>query len=330
MTIKDLAEKTGYAVGTVSRALNGHPHVSQKARMTILEAAQEWGFQPNQNARQLKQRRSTTILAVVKGREIHEPLLEAVQALVGQSQYQLAVDTVAAQEDEVLRALALCQEKKPLGILFLGGDIQNFRKHFGSISIPAVLLGSDGASLPFPNLSSVATDHRRAGRQALETLLSLGHRRIAILGSGEPGPVSHLRFLGCLDAFQEQGIDFDPEQDYQEAEPSCQGGYQAAQALLAQGQGYTALLALSDEGAIGAIRALHEAGLRVPEDVSVMGMDGLPLGSYLVPSLATVNPGVGPMARRGVEILFAAMDGGPACHQTIPFQICPRETIRMI
>ena len=94
MTIKDLAAKTGYAVGTVSRALNGHPHVSEKARQTILEAAQECGFQLNTNAKHLKQHHSNSILVIVKGigNELFGEMVESIQHLVAQTPYQLAVD----------------------------------------------------------------------------------------------------------------------------------------------------------------------------------------------------------------------------------------------
>ena len=126
MTIKDLAANTGYAVGTVSRALNNHPNVSERARQVILEAAAESGFQLNINAKQLKQHHSTTILVVVKGtgNELFGEMVESIQNLIAQTRYQLVVDYMDEDENEVLRALQLCREKKPLGILFLGGNNQ--------------------------------------------------------------------------------------------------------------------------------------------------------------------------------------------------------------
>ena len=100
MTIKDLAAKTGYAVGTVSRALNNHPNVSERARQEILEAAAESGFQLNVNAKQLKQHHSTTILVVVKGigNELFGEMVESIQTLIAQTHYQLVVDYM--DEDE--------------------------------------------------------------------------------------------------------------------------------------------------------------------------------------------------------------------------------------
>ena len=128
MTIKDLAAKTGYAVATVSRVLNNHPNVSDKARAVIMEAVEESGFQLNANAKQLKQQHATSILVVVKGtaNELFAEMVEFIQSRVAETRYPLHVDYLDESANEVRRAVQLCREKKPLGILFLGGNIQNF------------------------------------------------------------------------------------------------------------------------------------------------------------------------------------------------------------
>ena len=135
MTIKDLAIKTGYAVGTVSRALNDHPNVSDKARKAILQAAQECGFELNVNAKQLKQSHSNTILVIVKGtsNELFSEMLESIQNLISITHYQLAVDYMDEDLNEVRRAVQLCREKKPQGIMFLGGNNQNFIDDFDNL-----------------------------------------------------------------------------------------------------------------------------------------------------------------------------------------------------
>lgn len=334
MTIKDLAARTGYAVGTVSRALNDHPNVSEKARKAILQAAEECGFELNVNAKQLKQAHSNTILVIVKGtsNELFSEMLESIQNLIARTRYQLTVDYMDEDANEVIRAVHLCREKKPLGLLFLGGNSRNFAEDFGKIDIPSVLVTNDASSLPFENLSSVSTDDCEAGRCAIDTLISLGHRRIAIIGGDrKASDTSRLRYEGCLRSFEEHGIQFDPERDYQGVRFSYQDGYQATRALLAAGSQFTAIFAVADVMAIGAIRALRENGLRVPEDVSVMGVDGLPLGNYLVPQLSTISQSVREMAARSVEILLSAMEeGSKAVHETVPFGVHRRESIRSI
>lgn len=334
MTIKDLAAKTGYAVGTVSRALNNHPNVSERARQVILEAAAESGFQLNINAKQLKQHHSTTILVVVKGtgNELFGEMVESIQNLIAQTRYQLVVDYMDEDENEVLRALQLCREKKPLGILFLGGNNQNFARDFGGIDIPCVLVTNDASTLTFDNLSSVSTDDREAARRAIDTLIGLGHGCIAVIGGDRTvSDISRLRYEGCLQSFAEHGIAFDPQQDYQGVRFSYRDGYRATRELLNNSRPYTAIFATADVLAIGTIRALRDCGMRVPEDISVMGLDGLPLGSFLVPQLATVRQTVSLLAKRSVEILLDSIEqGAPACHETVPFEVLSRESVRSI
>lgn len=334
MTIKDLAARTGYAVGTVSRALNGHPNVSDKARRIILKAAEDSGFELNVNAKQLKQLHSTTILVIVKGigNELFGEMVETIQNLIARTRYQLVVDYMDEDLNEVHRALQLCKEKKPLGILFLGGNNQNFIRDFGKIDIPCVLVTNDASMLPFDNLSSVTTDDLEAARRAMDTLIALGHSRIAIIGGDRAiSDTSRLRYEGCMRSFAEHGIVFDPERDYQSVRYSCRDGYRATQALLENGCQFTAIFAIADVMAIGAIRALWENGLRVPEDISVMGVDGLPMGDYLVPQLATIRQPVSQLAKRSVEILLAGIeDGAAGCHETVPFTVLSRESIRSI
>ncbi len=334
MTIKDLAAKTGFSVGTVSRVLNNHPHVSEKAREVILQAVEESGFQLNENARQLKQQHATSVLVVVKGtsNELFAELLQAIQRLMAQTSYPLIVDYMDEDGNEVLRAAQLCREKKPLGILLLGGNSQNFRTDFDKIDVPCVLVTNDAGGQKFPNLSSVTTDDRAAACCAIDTMVALGHRQFAVVGGDrERSDTSRLRYEGCLQSFQSHGIAFDPEQDYQGVRYSYEDGYRATRKLLENGRRFTALFAVADVVAIGAIRALWDSGLRVPEDVSVMGFDGLPLGSYLVPQLSTVRQLVEQLASRSVEILLDCIENGSEPkYETVPFSMLERESTRPI
>lgn len=334
MTIKDLSAQTGYSVGTISRVLNNQPNVSQKARDTILRAAEECGFQLNANAKQLKQQHGTSILVVVKGtsNELFGSLVEAIQARISQTTYPLIVDYMDETENEVRRALQLCREKKPLGILFLGGNREHFLADFGKIRMPCVLITNDASDLPFPNLSSVSSDNVSAARMAIDHLVSLGHRKIAVIG----GPRIHSdttqqRFQGCLEAFREHGIQFDEALDYESVRFSFTGGYHAAQRLLEKGGDFTGIFAMSDVMAIGTIRALRDAGKRVPEDVSVVGFDGLTIGEYTIPKLTTISQCVAELADRSIRILQENIEGHKVHrHETVPVTLEVRESASSI
>lgn len=334
MTIKDLSAQTGYSVGTISRVLNNQPNVSEKARKAILEAVDSCGFQLNTNAQQLKQQRSNNILVLVKGssNQLFSSLVEAIQAQVAGSPYHLVVDYMDEDNNEVLRAVRLCWEKKPLGLLFLGGNQGNFLADFGRIDVPCVLVTSSGANLPFQNLSSVCCDEDTAVKQTIERLIQLGHRDIAIIGGYlERSDTARRRFEGCLAAFRENENSFDPKQDYENARFSYAEGYRAAKALLERGKKYTAIFCMADVMAMGAIRALSDHGLRVPEDVSVVGFDGLSIGEFIVPRLATISQSVEILAQRSVELLRSNIEGkNISIHEVIPAEIQWKESARAI
>ena len=329
MTIKDLARETGYSVGTISRVLNGQPNVSEKARATIMACVEKSGFRLNSNAKHLKQQYGDGILAVVTGtsNELFAHMIEHIQRELSHTRYPLMVDYVEETGDAVQRALQLSREKKPLGILFLGGDARLFERSFGSIKLPAVLLTADASALEFQNLSSVTTDDTAAAQCAIEHLFSMGHRDIGIITGdiGCSGP-SRLRYEGCRRAFEKHGLPFRPERCVP-ARYSFADGYQAALKLVAQ-EKTTAIFAMSDVMAIGAIRALREQGLRVPEDVSVFGYDGVELGEYYIPKLTTIRQQADLLARRGVRLLLRGIEKQTrACHEKVPFELAVNASV---
>ena len=334
MTIKDLSAQTGYSVGTISRVLNNQPNVSEKARKAILEAAESCGFQLNANAKQLKQQQSNSILAVVKGtsNQFFAGLVESIQKRLIQTSYPLVVDYIDEDDNEVRRALQLCREKKPRGVLFLGANRQNLEADFGKIGVPCVVVTNSAAGLDFPNLNSVASDDCQATRDAIDTLAQMGHRQFVIIGgehrvSGTAG----MRYEGCLEAFRANGIVFDEEQDYEAVRFSYEGGYRAAERLLERGRKFTALFAMADVMAIGAIRALTDHGLKVPEDVSVLGFDGLKLADFVVPKLSTVRQDVNALAEESIRILLENIPAlQPPRHETVPVQVELKESIRNV
>lgn len=333
MTIKDLAAQTGYSVGTISRVLNNQPHVSDLAREIILKAAEESGFQLNENARQLKQQQSNSLLVVCKGNynELFDALLIAIQSRVADTQYTLIVDYIDESENEVRRALRLCREKKPQGILFLGGNEDHFQESFHQINVPCVLVTSSAADLPFANLSSVTSDDTLAAAMAIEGLLELGHKNVVVIGGHRTySDITRLRYQGCVQAFRKKDISFQEEQ-YETARFTFREGYRAAKALLERNPHFTALFAMSDVMALGAIRALADAGKRVPEDISVIGFDGLQIGEYTLPRLSTVAQSVDQLAEQSMHLLLQSIEKDAAArHEVVPVRLLLRESVQRI
>ena len=327
MTIRDLAKLSGYSLGTVSRALNHQPNVSPKARERILALAQQYGFEINANAQNLKKQNSDSLLVIVKGsaNELFARMVEVTQALAAQEQCPLLVDYIDEEENEVRRAMKLHRERKPLGILFFGGTAQNFLSDYMHLSLPTVLVTNSAKGLPFGGLSSVTTDDIAASRTVCAFLVNSGHRRIAVIGGDlEVSEISRNRLEGCRRALAEAGLEVAA---YRAARFSFEGGYRAMEKLLAHRKGITAVFAMADVMALGAMRCIHDHGLRVPEDISVAGFDGLPYGQYSIPRLTTVAQSAQALAETGYRVLREQIATGKTCHVCVPFSLIPGSSV---
>ena len=330
MTIKDIARLSGVGVATVSRVLNNYPDVSPATRKKVLAVVEACHFQPNSNARRLKQQGGRRVAVVVKGAQnmLFAGMVEQVQLRFQDQGIDVAVYYLDEDASEAAFAVQMCREYKPSAILFLGGDLESFAENFPDISVPAVLLTAGARALGFDNLSSVSTDDAAAAEQAVAYLIRRGHRRIGILGGNwSASQISHQRILGCRRSFEAHGLPFDEGQ----CEPcryAMADAYAATGRLLERNPDLTAIFALSDMMAIGAIRALRDRGLRVPEDVSVMGFDGLAIGQFSVPRLTTVKQDTGLIAQRGADILLERMERTlPPVWETAPFQLLEGESV---
>ena len=175
MTIKDIAKESGYAVGTVSRVLNNHPDVSEKARETILAVVEKHHFRLNNNAKHLKQQASKGIAVIVKGSQnmLFASIVERLQGLIEEKDFVSFIYYIGEEENEVEQAESVCLERHPKGIFFLGSNLEFFRERFARLDVPCVLVTNSAAKLSFPNLSSVSTDDAAAAEAAVEYLIRL-------------------------------------------------------------------------------------------------------------------------------------------------------------
>ncbi len=334
VTIKDIARESGYSVSTVSRVLNNRNDVSPDARKRIEEVVAKFNFVPNNNAKHLKQNNSKAIGVLVKGisNMLFASIVEEIQRMIEKTEYTLVVSYLDEDADEVEQAILLCRERKPLGLLFLGGNPEYFQREFSGVDVPCVLVTNRANEMHFENLSSVATDDIAAARCAVDQLFVAGHRRIGILGGDfDKSYTSHQRFLGCEQSFSEHGAVLDVEHCYEKARFSFGSACRAMKRLIGKFPDVTAVFAMSDVMAIGAIRALRDLGYRVPEDVSVIGFDGTSLAEYYNPKLATIKQQHQTLANRSIEILFGQIElKKEPIHEIVPFEFVNGESIRVI
>lgn len=334
VTIKDIARESGYSVSTVSRVLNNRRDVSPEAKEKIDEIVAVYNFVPNNNAKHLKQIVSRTIIVMVKGHSnmIFSNIVEEIQKAVEKSRYTVVVSYLDEDDNEVEQAIIMCRERKPLGVLFLGGNPQYFKEGFKQIKLPSVLVTTSGTDLNFPNLSSVATDDVAAAECAVDYLIEHGHTKIGVLGGDfSSSHTSEQRYLGCVNSFKKNQIINEKKQYFSKARFSYDSAYRAMKRLLESAPDITAVFAMSDVMAIGAIRAILDEKLEVPRDISVMGFDGVAMADYYNPKLTTIRQQYKTIAVRSVEILFNAIDlKTSAVHEVIPFELACGESVRKL
>lgn len=334
MDIRDIARLSGYSLGTVSRVLNGHPNVSDKARMRVLKVVEEVGYEPNSNARFLKMQGRTAIAVFVKGARnlLFADILERIQALLSEADEQADVIYLDEDENEVLSAIHYQQVRHPKGMLFLGGDPAFFKTSYGRVSVPGVLVTNTAAGLAFKNLSSVSTNDVEAAREVVEYLFSCGHRRIGIVGGNRAlSQVSGRRLHGAEEALRAHGIELDYERDYEPCHFSMEEGYDAMVRLVMRSPDLTAVFALGDAIALGAMRAVFDMGLSIPGDLSLVGFDGVNSSQFSIPRLTTIRQDTRLIATRSVETLLACLGGeAKPVREMVPFQLLKRESVRAL
>lgn len=332
LTIKDIAKESGYSVSTVSRVLNNRRDVSPEAKKKIEEIVAEHHFVPNNNAKHLKQNSSKTIAVLVKGTSnmLFASIVEEIQKKIEKTRYTASIAYIDEEENEVEQAVIICRECKPLGMIFLGGNPKSFEKSFHKVNVPCVLVTNQGNTLSFDNLSSVATDNQAAAECAIDYLIEQGHCKIGILGGDmELSYTSKQRYAGCLKSFHKHKISFDEKVYYEKTRFSYESAYCAMQNLYKRADDITAVFAMSDVTAIGAIRALIDLGGKVPEDVSVMGFDGIALAKYYNPKLTTIQQQYSILASRSVEILLNYMERNTSpVHEIVPFTLIMGESVK--
>lgn len=333
-TIKDIAKLSGYSIGTVSRVINNHPDVSEEARRRVQEVIREQNFQPNSNAKQLKQQSNSAITIIVKGNEnmFFESILERVQVMLKESGEDVAVAFLDEYANEVQTAAQLCASRKPKGFIFLGGNLEFFRQDFGKIDVPCVLLTNTAEGLDLKNLSSYTTDDMDAGRAAVEYLIQMGHTHIGIIGGSASrigSQIGFRRMEGCKAAFEQHGLEFDENMQYEPSRFSMAGGYESAQRLLKKNPKITAVFALGDTIALGAMRAIKDMGLSIPDDISVLGYDGIESSRYSIPRLSTIRQDTDMLAKKGVEDILLRINYNHAVtDEFINFSLVEGESVR--
>jgi DNA-binding LacI/PurR family transcriptional regulator len=321
-TLHDVARLAEVSIKTVSNVINDYPHIRPATRERVEAAIAELGYQPNLSARSLRSGRTGVLgLALPElSLSYFAELADAIIAAAEQRGLTVLIEQTGGDRDKELEVLRSPRRKLTDGLLFsplgLGQDDAALIEQ----PYPIVLLGERIFGGPTDH---VTMQNVEGARTATEYLLSTGRRRIALVGAhaGEVIGSAGLRLRGYSDALAAAGIPFDPTIIGYTDLWHRGDGATAMRKLLADGARFDAVFALNDTLALGAVRVLQEAGIRVPSDVAVIGWDNLDETQYSLPSLTTVDPGKGEIAATAVRALIERIDGRNA--EPIP----PREML---
>jgi LacI family transcriptional regulator/LacI family repressor for deo operon, udp, cdd, tsx, nupC, and nupG len=307
VTIKQVAQAAGVSTTTVSYVLNGTGTVTDATRQRVLGAVAELGYQPHYAARTMRGRSETIGLVLpAQADRLADPayaeLLAGLAAAAARHGYALLIAMAESQADEPDVCLSLARTGRVDGLVLLDPQVDDERAAaLAAAGIPHVFAG------PAPAGSSyVALDGRSGAHQAAAHLIGLGHRRVGLIQLPSELADSEPRFQGYAAALDAAGLELDPSLIV-EAGRREEDGYQALEALLELPEPPTAVLACSDDLAFGALHALHDAGVGVGTDISLVGFDDLPLAAHTQPPLTTLRQQRRALGERLAELLHAAI-----------------------
>jgi LacI family transcriptional regulator len=324
ITIHDIAREAGVSPSTVSRVLNGTVPVAEDKRAAVLAVIEKRKYRPNIVARGLA--RGTTgaigVLTQAISSQFYGEILFGIEQGLRGSAYHAVFASANWQTDEELEALDLLMERRVDALVVLGGLIPDERLARVAEDIPLVAVGRSIAGLE-PHCLRV--DDELGAYRATHYLIELGHRRIVHI----TGALSHQdardRRTGYFRALDEAGIPIDPQLvvdgDYTE-----RSGLLATQALLSRGTLFTAIFSANDQMAYGARLALFRRGIRVPEDISLVGFDDLTGSAYIIPPLTTIRQPTNDMGLQAAQAVLRLLDGQPLDLPTPAIELVIRES----
>jgi DNA-binding LacI/PurR family transcriptional regulator len=331
VTLHDVAIRAGVSIKTVSQVVNGHAQVSPSTRQRVLAVVEELGYQPNLSARSLRSGRTHVISLIIPTLRNAYFAELADEVMVAATEYGLSVliEQVNGTRASELAALHGPRGQGVDGLLYSALELgQADEPVLEGIDLPLVLLGDR----MFNTTRDHVTIQNEAGaKAAAEHLLSLGRRRIVALGAhrGEVIGSAGLRLAGYCQALLDASVPGDDQLVRYVGTWHRSDGADAMRALLAEQVPFDAVLAFNDTLALGAMRVLQEAGLRIPDDVAVIGFDDIDETRYSLPTLSTVNPGRTEIARTAVRLLADRIAGrhvGEPLEIEASFRVLPRES----
>lgn len=310
MQIKDIAKIAGVGVGTVSRVINNCSDVSEKTRRKVSKIIEEYNYVPNNSARLLKVNDTKNICVFVRG--VYNPffseIVDYIRIEISKAGYFMILqqEECKNETEEIKSMLSLIKENKLKGIISLGAQLYNIdSKLFNEIKIPIVFTSADVLTdHDIDSISTIKVENRYSSYKGVKYLINKGHRNIAILlGDKQDKGISIERFNGYKRALFEEHFLVN-KRYIKYGKYDCKHAYEKTLELLDESKEVTAIFAISDIMAIGAAKAITDKGLRIGEDIALLGFDGMDMTKYYFPGISTIEQPKERLAKESINLLL--------------------------
>lgn len=330
-TIKDVAKRANVSIATVSRVLNNQLGYSEKTKTKVLQVIEELGYEPNAIARGLINKRTHTIGILFPDLSslFSGKLLSGVERIANEKDSSVIACHTQALGSKTMRYLQLLNEKRVDGLIFTSESLkEEYYEYMRKMNIPMVLLATESKEFPLPY---VKVSDYHAAYSAVQYLIKKGHTKIGMI-SGHPldSIAGTPRIQGFKQALKDHGLQVNEDH-------ICGTGFKYHEGkeffrlLMKHSPDITALFCASDELAIGAMSAASELGIKIPEDLSIIGFDNLPIAEMCVPPLTTVAQPLEKMGETAAKLIFNMLEERDEVESKImPHQIIERGTVKSI
>ena len=324
--IREVARLAGVSVATVSRTLRSPERVLPDTRDKVNAAVEQAGYRPNLMAVQFRSRRTGNLVILVPtiANSFFAKVISGAQQAAQLAGYRLLLCDTQGREAIEREFAELVYAHQADGVIQLRA-YDPFSAPFPGAALPPIVNACE--VIHNGRHPSISLDNRAAAKAMTEHLIELGHRRIGLIKGPKSSPLTRDRVAGYQDALNQAGIEADPalvcHGDF-----SLKAGDDGAAAMLALPDRPTALFCENDEMAIGALKRIRQSGLRVPEDISLVGFDDIPFAAYCDPPLTTISQPAEAFGQRAVEMLIALIEKKPLAerHVVLPFELTLRES----
>ncbi|MGM7723789.1 LacI family DNA-binding transcriptional regulator [Metabacillus sp. Hm71] len=328
-TIKDVARHANVSIATVSRIINNQVGYSEKTKKKVLDAIEELGYQPNAVARGLISKRTHTIgvLFPKLSSTLVTDLLSGIEKATHEAGSSVIVCHTESNGEKTMKYLKLLNEKRIDGIIFTSAPLLGeYYDYIKKMNVPMVLLSTETYAYPVPY---VKVNDQHAAYTATQYLINKGHKKIGMLSGNIEDTISGKpRFDGFKSALQDHNIPFDDCHVVFNRGFTFSDGMDGLKSLLKQVSDLTAVFAASDEMAMGAISAAYELGIKVPDELSIIGYDNLSIANMSIPPLTTVAQPLTEMGEMAAKMLFELLDSQKTVESRImPHKIVERKSV---